>query len=73
MPPQLKAHNMTPEQQKIIHALRDEGYLIIIWTPQELDGIDPSHIEDALIERGNDMIEQLQTATDKTRSNGPHQ
>jgi DNA uptake protein ComE-like DNA-binding protein len=64
---------MKPEQQKTINELRNEGHLVIVWTPQELDGIDPSHIEDALIERGNDMIEQLQTATDESRSNGPHQ
>ena len=64
---------MTTEQQKTIHALRDAGYLVIIWTPQELDGIDPSHMEDLLIERGNDMIETMQTATDESRSNGPHQ
>ena len=71
--PDTEAHDMTPEQQKTIYALRDAGYLVIIWTPQELDGIDPSHIEDALIERGNDMIEAMQTATDDSRSNGPHQ
>jgi hypothetical protein len=64
---------MTPEQQKTINAMRDEGYLVIIWTPEELDGIDHGHIEDMLIERGNDMIDQLQTATDQSRSNGPHQ
>lgn len=64
---------MTPEQQKTIQTLRDDGYLIIIWTPQELDGIDPSHIENLLIERGSGMIEQLQTATDDSRSNGPRQ
>lgn len=51
---------MTPEQQNVIHAMRDEGYLVIIWTPAELGDIDVSHVEDMLIERGNDMIEQLQ-------------
>jgi hypothetical protein len=53
--------------------MRDAGYLVIIWSPNELGEIDTSHMEDLLIERGNDMIEQLQTATDETRSNGPHQ
>ena len=50
---------MTNEQQRTIHAMRDEGYLVIIWTPQELGDIDHSHVESVLIERGNDMIEQL--------------
>lgn len=51
---------MTTDQQNVIHAMRDEGYLVILWTPAELGDIDVSHIEDMLIERGNDMIEQLQ-------------
>lgn len=64
---------MTPEQQKAIDTLRDEGYLVILWTPEELGDIDESHIEDALIERGNEMIEDLRQdiATDDTRSYGP--
>ena len=51
---------MTPEQQNVIHAMRDEGYLVIIWRPEELGDIDVSRVEDVLIERGNGMIEQLQ-------------
>lgn len=64
---------MTPEQQKAIDTLREEGYLVILWTPEELGDIDESHIEDALIERGNEMIENLRQdiATDDTRSYGP--
>jgi hypothetical protein len=64
---------MKPEWIPTIHAMRDAGYLVIIWSPNELGDIDISHMEDLLIERGNDMIEQLQTATDESRSNGPHQ
>jgi hypothetical protein len=55
---------MTPAQQQAIHSLRDEGYLVIIWTPEELGDVDESHIEDALIERGNDMIEMLRGETE---------
>jgi hypothetical protein len=62
---------MTPAQQQTIDTLRDEGYLVILWTPEELGDIDASHIEDALIERGNEMIEWAEPATDDTRSYGP--
>jgi hypothetical protein len=62
---------MTPAQQQAIDTLRDEGYLVILWTPEELGDIDASHIEDALIERGNEMIEWAEPATDNTRSYGP--
>jgi hypothetical protein len=50
---------MKAEWLKTVHAMRDAGYLVIIWTPDEVQNIDTSHVEDMLIERGNDMIEQL--------------
>jgi hypothetical protein len=50
---------MKTEWIPTIHAMRDAGYLVIIWSPEELGDVDASHIEDMLIERGNDMIEQL--------------
>ena len=50
---------MKQEWANTIHAMRDAGYLVIVWQPGELGDIDASHIEDVLIERGNDMIEQL--------------
>lgn len=50
---------MKTEWSNTIHAMRDAGYLVIIWSPEELKYVDNSHIEDILIERGNDMIEQL--------------
>ena len=63
---------MKTEWSNTINAMRDEGYLVIIWSPAELGDVETSHIEDLLIERGNDMIEQLQQpATDETRSYGP--
>ena len=63
---------MTPEQQKAIDNLRDEGYLVILWTPEELGDIDEIHIEDRLIELGNEMIEWAEPTTDAIRSYGPH-
>jgi len=50
---------MKTEWNNTIHAMRDAGYLVIVWSPEELKYVDNSHIEDILIERGNDMIEQL--------------
>jgi hypothetical protein len=51
---------MKEQYRQAVNAMRDEGYLVIIWTPEELGDIDASHVEDALIERGNDMITDLQ-------------
>ena len=50
---------MKAEWIPTIHAMRDAGYLVIIWSPEELGNIDTRHVEDMIIERGNDMIEQL--------------
>ena len=50
---------MKAEWLKTLYAMRDTGYLVVIWTPDEVGDIDASHVEDMLIERGNDMIEQL--------------
>jgi hypothetical protein len=62
---------MTPEQQQAIYSLRDDGYLVILWSPKELGDIDTSYLEDRLIELGNDMIGWAEPATDETRSYGP--
>lgn len=47
---------MTDEQQGVINQLRDEGYCVILWTPEELDGVHVDYLEDVVIERGNDFI-----------------
>jgi hypothetical protein len=40
---------MTPSQLKAIRELRDAGYAVILWTPEELNGVDPSDVEDQSI------------------------
>lgn len=48
---------MTPEQEKAIRALREEGYCVVIWTPDELGESNSSHLEEVVIERGNIFLE----------------
>lgn len=52
---------MTPEQQKVINELRDAGYVIVLWAPEELgenfSAADEEHLEDLVISRGNEIIE----------------
>lgn len=48
---------MTPEQVKAISQLRDDGYAVAIFTPEELDGADADRIEDLMVERGWNAIE----------------
>lgn len=48
---------MTPEQVKAISQLRDDGYAVAIFTPEELDGADADRIEDLMVECGSNAIE----------------
>jgi hypothetical protein len=41
---------MTNEQIKAIRELRAAGWAVILWTPEELNGADPSNVEDSSIQ-----------------------
>lgn len=47
---------MTPEERAVINGLRDRGYAICIFNPEELRGADPSRIEAWMCDRGWDAI-----------------
>lgn len=47
---------MTAEQLKAISTLRNAGYAVIIWTPEELAGVDPSDVEDASISYASEYL-----------------
>ena len=44
---------------EIVSDLRDKGYCVVIFTPEELRDANPSHVEDRLIELGWEVIECL--------------
>jgi len=50
---------MTNEQIKIITQLRHEGYAVITWAPSELEGAEPTRVEDRLVELGWEVIADL--------------
>lgn len=50
---------MNEEQLKVIRELRQEGYAIIIWTPEELEDADPGKVEDRSKEFGWEIIDIL--------------
>lgn len=52
---------MTPEQQEVIHSLRDDGYAVCIWTPEELGDVPNNKAEDRIVELGNEAIDVLQS------------
>jgi hypothetical protein len=50
---------LTNEQREVIAELRNSGYAVIIWTPEELLGVYPGLVEDRSIELGYQIIEDL--------------
>lgn len=49
-------NTISPEHRQAIDALRDLGFAVIVFTPKELDGVSPDHVEDHLEELGWDVI-----------------
>ena len=41
----------------MLRGLNQRGYAVIIWTPNELQDVDPQMVEDRLIEYGQSLIE----------------
>lgn len=54
-----KGEIMTPEQEKAINELRDAGYAVVVYSPQELQGVSRDRLEKRLIADGADHIEDL--------------
>jgi hypothetical protein len=50
---------MTNEQLKLIQDLRDQGWGVILWEPEELEGVKVNSVEDACIEAGWSRINFL--------------
>jgi hypothetical protein len=50
---------MTNEQLNVIRELTNQGYAVIIWTPEELGNASVKDIQDRSIELGHDIINSL--------------
>lgn len=52
---------MTEQELNMLRQLRNKGYAVAVWTPEELRGVDPSDVEDVMIERAADFIDVMAT------------
>lgn len=50
--------SMTEEQSKVLQQLRNLGYAVCVFTPEEIGEADADELEDVLCERGYFFIEQ---------------
>jgi hypothetical protein len=49
----------TPEVNEALRVLRGTGAAVIVFTPEELEGVEPKYVQDGLIEHGWVVIESL--------------
>lgn len=50
---------LTDEDVKALRSLRDRGFAVVVWNPEELKGAPPTKVEDRSIELGWEVIEAL--------------
>lgn len=50
---------ITKEQSQALNELRQAGYAVIIWAPEELGEVSPRRVEERSIELGHQIIEDL--------------
>ena len=50
---------MTSQQDRAIRELQESGYAVILWNPEELGNASASEVEDLVVERGNEIIYEL--------------
>lgn len=51
--------NNTKQAVEYLRQLRKMGYAVVAFTPEELRGANPDHVENRLIEIGWDVIDNL--------------
>ena len=50
---------MTPEEIATIQSLRDQGYAIVLFNPEELAGVSADDVESRMCEMGWEVIDYL--------------
>lgn len=50
--------SMTKEQLKVLQELRNDGYAVCVFTPEEIGETDVDELEDVMCERGCFFIKQ---------------
>lgn len=48
----------TETEQTVIDGLRSKGFVVVIWTPDEVGEANPDVLEDITISRGNDYLSE---------------
>jgi hypothetical protein len=54
-----KSSNVTSEEYAVLKTLRRKGYAVVIFDPEELQGVEPRYVEDALVTEAWVIIDAL--------------
>lgn len=47
---------LSENQLAVLRELADQGWAVVVWTPDELDGLDPEEVEDTMIQAATSFI-----------------
>jgi len=50
---------MNEQQKETVRSLRLKGFAVVVFSPSELEGVNPETLQDRLIQLGNEAIEDL--------------
>ena len=50
---------LTENDKNMIENLRDRGFAVVVYSPDELEGVDPDTLESDLVTFGNHTLEVL--------------
>lgn len=50
---------------KWLRNMRERGFCVVVFTPEELEGVDPDYVEDKLLEFGWDVINNVMEEDDE--------
>ena len=62
---------MKEEWKKVLREMRNEGYAVIVWTPEELGTTDPEWVEDCSISYGNEYLIEYEDAPMREKPEEP--
>jgi hypothetical protein len=55
---------MTQEQINVLLTLKNQGYAVVLFSPEELEGAESDRVADRLVELGWDIISDLKPEAD---------
>jgi len=61
----------TPDAHRMAQVLRQRGYAVTLFSPEELNGVEADRVESRLAEEGNEIISILQDAPTAVAFAGP--